>query len=162
MRFGGGNLPAGLEDGLVEGQPVWPFIYYCIRCGDLNAALTVAASASSTLGDFVLSMKEFAAAASPDSLAALSPSTASKLMLTYRRYASCLLSIPIPTAQTIFLPGTYHSGRDEKMKGCLFSSYHCRFFSLLTSDPCEAATIHSSVSFIASSAVATLSIIIPR
>jgi len=69
----------------VEGQPVWPFIYFCIRCGDLNAALTVAASASSALGDFVLCMKEFAAAASPDSLAALSPSTASKLMLTYRR-----------------------------------------------------------------------------
>ena len=85
VRFASGNIPAGLEDGLVEGQPVWPFIYYCIRCGDLNAALTVAASASSALGDFVLSMKEFAAAASPDSLAALSPSTASKLMLTYRR-----------------------------------------------------------------------------
>lgn len=84
VRFAGGNVPAGLEDGLVEGQPVWPFIYYCIRCGDLTAALTVA-SASSALGDFVLCMKEFAAASSPDSLASLSPSTASKLMLTYRR-----------------------------------------------------------------------------
>lgn len=84
VRFAGGNLPAGLEDGLVEGQPVWPFIYYCIRCGDLTAALTVA-SASSALGDFVLCMKEFASASSPEALAALSPSTASKLMLTYRR-----------------------------------------------------------------------------
>ncbi|XP_046843260.1 nuclear pore complex protein Nup93-like [Xenia sp. Carnegie-2017] len=31
-----------LEDGEVEGVPLWPFIYYCIRCGDLDAAIQVA------------------------------------------------------------------------------------------------------------------------
>ena len=29
----------GLKDGLVEGEPVWPLIFYCLRCGDVNAAL---------------------------------------------------------------------------------------------------------------------------
>lgn len=32
----------GLEDGLIDGQPVWPLIYYCLRCGDVAAALEVA------------------------------------------------------------------------------------------------------------------------
>lgn len=31
-----------LEDGLIDGQPVWPLIYYCLRCGDVKAALYVA------------------------------------------------------------------------------------------------------------------------
>lgn len=34
-----------LEDGCIDGQPVWPLIYYCIRCGDVNAALHVARQA---------------------------------------------------------------------------------------------------------------------
>ena len=29
----------GLEDGFVDGEPVWPLIYYCLRCGDVSAAL---------------------------------------------------------------------------------------------------------------------------
>jgi len=32
----------GLEDGVIDGQPVWPLIYYCLRCGDVTAALEVA------------------------------------------------------------------------------------------------------------------------
>lgn len=35
----------GLEDGLVEGEPVWPLIFYCLRCGDVNAALQAAKQA---------------------------------------------------------------------------------------------------------------------
>jgi len=31
----------GLEDGFVDGVPVWPFIYFCLRCGDLKAAMQV-------------------------------------------------------------------------------------------------------------------------
>jgi nuclear pore complex protein Nup93 len=30
---------AGLEDDLVEGEPVWPLIFYCLPCGDVNEAL---------------------------------------------------------------------------------------------------------------------------
>jgi nuclear pore complex protein Nup93 len=28
----------GLDDGLVDGVPIWALIYYCLRCGDLEAA----------------------------------------------------------------------------------------------------------------------------
>lgn len=28
----------GLEDGLIDGRPFWPTVYYCLRSGDLNAA----------------------------------------------------------------------------------------------------------------------------
>ncbi|XP_060547837.1 nuclear pore complex protein Nup93-like [Pantherophis guttatus] len=31
----------GLQDGEVEGHPVWAIIYYCMRCGDLMAAMQV-------------------------------------------------------------------------------------------------------------------------
>ena len=32
----------GLDDGLVEGVPVWPMVFYCLRCGDVSAALQAA------------------------------------------------------------------------------------------------------------------------
>lgn len=35
----------GLEDGRFQGQPVWPLIYYCLRCGDVSAAMEVARGA---------------------------------------------------------------------------------------------------------------------
>lgn len=35
----------GLEDGRFQGQPVWPLIYYCLRCGDVAAAMEVARGA---------------------------------------------------------------------------------------------------------------------
>lgn len=36
---------AGLEDGTVEDQPFWPLVYYCLRCGDIGAALYCAKQA---------------------------------------------------------------------------------------------------------------------
>lgn len=35
----------GLEDGNVDGHPVWAMIYYCLRTGDLVSAISVANSA---------------------------------------------------------------------------------------------------------------------
>lgn len=29
----------GLQDGNVDGRPVWPMVYYCLRSGDINSAL---------------------------------------------------------------------------------------------------------------------------
>ncbi|XP_050302655.1 nuclear pore complex protein Nup93-like [Anthonomus grandis grandis] len=29
----------GLRDGLVDDRPLWPMVYYCIRCGDVSAAV---------------------------------------------------------------------------------------------------------------------------
>ena len=34
-----GRNPA-LEDGTVDGQPIWAMVFYCLRCGDLEDALT--------------------------------------------------------------------------------------------------------------------------
>jgi nuclear pore complex protein Nup93 len=37
----------GTEDGLVDSQPVWALIYFCLRCGDNKAALYCAQQAGS-------------------------------------------------------------------------------------------------------------------
>lgn len=29
----------GLEDGMIENRPLWPMVYYCLRSGDISAAL---------------------------------------------------------------------------------------------------------------------------
>ncbi|BES88517.1 Nuclear pore complex protein [Nesidiocoris tenuis] len=29
----------GLEDAMVEGSPLWPMVFYCLRCGDISAAI---------------------------------------------------------------------------------------------------------------------------
>ncbi|XP_076352512.1 nuclear pore complex protein Nup93-like [Tachypleus tridentatus] len=71
----------GLEDGLVEGHPVWPVIYYCIRCGDLNAALRAVKTTSSTLGVLVSYLTEY----SQSNESRLSPSSEGQIRLQYRR-----------------------------------------------------------------------------
>lgn len=48
----------------MEGQPVWAVIYYCLRCGDLNAAMTVVSRAQHQLGDFKSWFQEYMS--SPD------------------------------------------------------------------------------------------------
>ncbi|XP_065827806.1 nuclear pore complex protein Nup93-like [Oscarella lobularis] len=57
------DLQTGFEDGRVDGDdgpPVWPAIYYCMRCGDLDAAVQIAIKMRSTLGDFTNFMQEYA------------------------------------------------------------------------------------------------------
>uniref|UniRef100_A0A5K3F567 Nuclear pore protein n=2 Tax=Mesocestoides corti TaxID=53468 RepID=A0A5K3F567_MESCO len=49
------------EDGLVDGKPVWPMIYYCLRCGALRDAISVASDAANNLGEFVQILSSFAA-----------------------------------------------------------------------------------------------------
>uniref|UniRef100_A0A7M4E2B2 Nuclear pore complex protein Nup93 n=1 Tax=Crocodylus porosus TaxID=8502 RepID=A0A7M4E2B2_CROPO len=78
------KLPApvpGLQDGEVEGHPVWALIYYCIRCGDLLAALHVVNRAQHQLGEFKTWFQEYML--SKDKR--LSPATENKLRLHYRR-----------------------------------------------------------------------------
>nr|CAD7575439.1 unnamed protein product [Timema californicum] len=43
---------AGLEDGMVDDQPVWALIYYCLRCGDIKAALHCIHRASPQVKEF--------------------------------------------------------------------------------------------------------------
>ncbi|KAK2189808.1 hypothetical protein NP493_96g07020 [Ridgeia piscesae] len=48
-----------LEDGDVEGLPIWALIYYCMRCGDLSAAWDIICSVDQNLGDFGRFFKEY-------------------------------------------------------------------------------------------------------
>uniref|UniRef100_A0A8I5ZZ34 Nuclear pore complex protein Nup93 n=1 Tax=Rattus norvegicus TaxID=10116 RepID=A0A8I5ZZ34_RAT len=78
------KLPApspGLQDGEVEGHPVWALIYYCMRCGDLLAASQVVSRAQHQLGEFKTWFQEYMN--SKDRR--LSPATENKLRLHYRR-----------------------------------------------------------------------------
>ncbi|MBW01841.1 Nuclear pore complex protein Nup93, partial [Eschrichtius robustus] len=78
------KLPAplpGLQDGEVEGHPVWALIYYCLRCGDLLAASQVVNRAQHQLGEFKTWFQEYMN--SKDRR--LSPATENKLRLHYRR-----------------------------------------------------------------------------
>lgn len=52
------------QDGEVEGHPVWALIYYCLRCGDLAAAMQVVNQAQHQLGDFKMWFQEYMS--SPD------------------------------------------------------------------------------------------------
>ena len=38
LTFNQGNS-FGLQDVTIEGKPLWPMVYYCLRCGDLQSAL---------------------------------------------------------------------------------------------------------------------------
>lgn len=40
-RLGGGGGGEGGEDGAVEGIPVWCFLFYCLRAGSIDAAISV-------------------------------------------------------------------------------------------------------------------------
>ncbi|XP_022098079.1 nuclear pore complex protein Nup93-like isoform X2 [Acanthaster planci] len=70
----------GLEDGEVNGQPVWPIIYYCLRCGDLDATLHAVQRAAHDLGEFEEYLKEYMD--SEDRR--LSPNMQTKLRIHYR------------------------------------------------------------------------------
>ncbi|GAB6021639.1 Nucleoporin nup93, variant 2 [Chamberlinius hualienensis] len=71
----------GLEDGKVEGQPVWPLIYYCLRSGDLTAALCVARTAGPNLEEFTLYLTEYA----HDGTRALKPRSENQFRILYKR-----------------------------------------------------------------------------
>uniref|UniRef100_A0A8C5GXM2 Nuclear pore complex protein Nup93 n=1 Tax=Gouania willdenowi TaxID=441366 RepID=A0A8C5GXM2_GOUWI len=75
-----GPLP-GMQDGEIEGHPLWAVIYYCLRCGDLNAAMQVVNKMQHQLGDFKSWFQEYMN--SPDRR--LSPTSENKLRLHYRR-----------------------------------------------------------------------------
>lgn len=60
-------------------QPVWPMIYFCLRCGDVKAAVTLAEQAAPSIGEFSAYMKEYA------THGCLSRTSAAKMKLQYRR-----------------------------------------------------------------------------
>lgn len=75
------DTPRGLEDGTIEGNPVWAVIYYCLRCGDVAAAVEAARNASGALGDFLPFLTEYM----ENEDHRLSPHCESQIKLQYRR-----------------------------------------------------------------------------
>ncbi|PIO33620.1 hypothetical protein AB205_0131730 [Aquarana catesbeiana] len=77
------RLPApipGLQDGELEGYPVWALIYYCLRCGDTSAAQQVVNRLQHQLGEFKNWFQEYV-----HNERRLLPGTENKLRLHYRR-----------------------------------------------------------------------------
>lgn len=48
----------GLQDGLVEGKPVWPMVYYSLRCGDIQSALRCVQMAGPGNEDIIAVLEE--------------------------------------------------------------------------------------------------------
>ncbi|KAK3744462.1 hypothetical protein QZH41_012886 [Actinostola sp. cb2023] len=71
----------GLEDGDIDGTPVWPLIYYCMRCGDPEAAMQALDYVPQYLSEFREFFKEYIHSKERR----LSPSTESKVRLQYKR-----------------------------------------------------------------------------
>jgi len=80
------NTP-GLEDGYLDGAgsagsvPVWPMVYFGLRCGDLDAAIQAASEAGPGLAEMVKLLTEVKAASDHR----LSPHTENVVRIAYRR-----------------------------------------------------------------------------
>lgn len=70
-----------LEDGKVDGVPVWAAIYYCLRCGDAAATIQAAEGLPPQLSDFKEILKEYFT--NGDNR--LQPSSEAKIRLQYKR-----------------------------------------------------------------------------
>ena len=72
---------SSLEDGLVDGVPVWAMIYYSLRAGDAAAALQAAEQAGQGLAEVARWLEE--AQSSP--AGRVSPHSENLVKLSYRR-----------------------------------------------------------------------------
>ncbi|XP_033102112.1 nuclear pore complex protein Nup93-like [Anneissia japonica] len=73
----------GLEEAEVDGLPLWPMVYYCMRCGDLEAALQAFNKASKDVGE----VRDFLQEYMHSDQNRLSPASETKIKLQYRREA---------------------------------------------------------------------------
>jgi len=71
----------GFEDGTLGGIPVWPIIYFCLRCGDADATYQAAEALPPQFSEFKTILKEYLY--SPDGR--LHPIAEGKIRLQYRR-----------------------------------------------------------------------------
>lgn len=86
---------SGFEDGLVNGVPVWPLIYFCLRCGDIDATQSAAEGLPPQYGEFKTSLKEYLT--SPDRR--LHPNSEAKIRLQYKRVVR---SSPDPFKRVVY------------------------------------------------------------
>ncbi|KAK3777041.1 hypothetical protein RRG08_008893 [Elysia crispata] len=69
------------EDGILDGQPVWALLFFCLRCGDLKAVKHVIDRAKNQLGDFPTFFEEYMSTSDHR----LNPGNDTKINLQYRR-----------------------------------------------------------------------------
>jgi len=72
---------SGFEDGMVNGVPVWPLVYFCLRCGDYEATQKAAEGLPPQYAEFKTSLKEYLSSAD----FRLHPNSEAKIKLQYKR-----------------------------------------------------------------------------
>uniref|UniRef100_T1ISV4 Uncharacterized protein n=1 Tax=Strigamia maritima TaxID=126957 RepID=T1ISV4_STRMM len=70
-----------LENVMIDDRFAWPVIYYCIRCGDLPAAVQAAEAAGQSLSDFLPFLIEYANSDKRQ----LSPGSENRIHIIYKR-----------------------------------------------------------------------------
>jgi len=96
----------GLEDGLVDGVPVWPLIFYCLRCGDVSAAIQAADEAGPGLDEVKKLLEEILSSADKR----LSPHAENLVKISYKR---SLRSTTDPYKRAVFCVLAACDPRDE-------------------------------------------------
>ena len=72
----------GLEDGQLEsGVPIWPMVYFCLRSGDLDAAIQACNNAGPGLAEMAKLLKEVQSSAD----SRLTPHTENVVRISYKR-----------------------------------------------------------------------------
>lgn len=92
------KMPAGsigFEDGSVNGVPVWPLVYYCLRCGDAEACIQAAEALPPQFSDFKTYLRNYIESADNR----LHPNNEAKLRLQYKRVVR---SSPDPYKRIVF------------------------------------------------------------
>lgn len=75
------STASGYEDGYVNGVPVWPLVYYCLRCGDVEATKQAAEALPPQYSEFKTYLKEYFAT----NERRLHPNNEAKLRVEYKR-----------------------------------------------------------------------------
>ncbi|XP_076809690.1 nuclear pore complex protein Nup93-like [Clavelina lepadiformis] len=78
------NLMQGYDDGEIDGIPLWAVIFYCLRCGDLDAAVDVAKQNEHIIPEFYTWIQEYA----HNNGRKLSSASANKMKIQYKRSVS--------------------------------------------------------------------------
>jgi len=71
----------GYEDGMINGVPVWPLLFYCLRCGSIDATEQAAEALPPQFSEFKLMLKEYLSSVHRR----LHPNNEAKLRLQYKR-----------------------------------------------------------------------------
>ena len=80
------------EDGTVSGVPVWPLLYYCLRCGDAEATMQAAEALPPQYSDLKTYIKNYVEGGE-------NPNNEAKLRLQYKRV---IRSTPDPYKKIVF------------------------------------------------------------